>query len=178
MVTEQIIRYVRLLIVFILIWIGIAFVNGIGCVKLKSNEMDPSYPSNQFQWMSPKHKGPRDLVRGDVISYRYISLGKTTQKEFGGRVIGLPGDKVRINNGDVYVNDKMLAQTFVKETNRSTGDFAEIIVPRGSVFVLADNRRGYKDTDSRGVGPIAKWAVNGRFETGFLSLFFSALKFW
>ena len=178
MITEQIIRYVKLVLFFILIWIGIAFVNGIGCVKLKSNEMDPSYPSNQFQWMSPRHKGPKDLVRGDVISYRYVTLGRTSQKEFGGRVVGLPGDKVRIVNGEVFINDNSLAQTFVKETNRSTEDFAEIIVPRGTVFVLADNRRGYKETDSRGVGPIAKWAVNGRFESGFFSLFFAALTFW
>ena len=56
--------------------------------------------------------------------------------------------------------------------------FAEIIVPRGTVFVLADNRRGFGGTDSRGVGPVAKWAVKGRFESGFVSLFFSALKFW
>ena len=178
MITEQVIRYVKLLGFFVLIWFGIAFVNGIGCVKLVAGEMEPSYPSNQFQWMSPKHKGPEDLRRNDIIVYRYISLGKGRQNEFGGRVVGMPGDRIRIENGEVFVEGKSLPQTFVKETNRSTDDFAEIIVPRGTVFVLADNRRGFGGTDSRGVGPVAKWAVKGRFESGFVSLFFSALKFW
>ena len=178
MITEQIIRYVKLLFIFILIWLGIAFVNGIGCVKLESSEMDPTYPSNQLQWMSPEHKGPEDLSRDDVISYRYISLGITSQKQYGGRVVGLPGDRVRLENGDVFVNDKAVPQSYVNKRNLSADDFAEIIVPRDTVFVLADNRRGFKDTDSRGVGPIGKWAIKGRFEAGFVSLFFAALKFW
>ncbi len=54
------------------------------------------------------------------------------------RVIGLPGDKVEVRRGTVYVNDKALDEPYIK----NTGDYnyGPIVVEKDCYFVLGDNR--------------------------------------
>ena len=62
------------------------------------------------------------------------------------RIIGLPGEKVEIINGKVYIDDSdtPLDDSFVKETAR--GNFGPYEVPEGCYFVLGDNRNGSRDS--------------------------------
>ncbi len=79
------------------------------------------------------------------------------------RIIGLPGDKVVIYQGKVYVNDQPLSEPYLLETT-AAGKLLQVTVPEGKLFVLGDNRND--SDDSRDFGPISVDTVLGRAGTG------------
>jgi signal peptidase I len=80
-------------------------------------------------------------ARGDVIVF--LSPGQT-DKDFIKRVIGLPGETVRIVNGQVFVNGKPLDEPYI--THKATYDLEAKVVPPGQYFVLGDNRPNSSDS--------------------------------
>jgi signal peptidase I len=79
--------------------------------------------------------------RGDIVVF--LSPGQT-DKDFIKRVIGLPGETVRIVNGQVFVNGKPLEEPYL--THHATYDFESRVVPPGQYFVLGDNRPNSSDS--------------------------------
>jgi signal peptidase I len=75
------------------------------------------------------------------------------------RIIGLPGDKVRITNGKVYVNDLPLQETYIAAPPGYAGSWD---VPPGHGFVLGDNRNNSYDSHYWGV--VALESIIGKAE--------------
>jgi len=80
--------------------------------------------------------------RGDVIVFRYPLDPK---KDYIKRVIGLPGDTVRIENKRIYVNGKPLDESHVIHRDSwmrgyPRDDYGPVKVPADSLFVMGDNR--------------------------------------
>ncbi len=164
MTVELITRYVKLLIYFAVVWLGIMVYNNHGCRKAEGPEMEPAISRDKWNWIRPRLRDPEtQLERGDVIFYRHLftTSRKQNQDAFLGRVMGLPGDRVKIVKGEVFVNGGK-AQDAVPVAQRGNDDLEEVIVPRDSVFVLCDNRRLAQKYDSRGIGPVGKWAILGK----------------
>ena len=67
------------------------------------------------------------------------------------RVIGLPGDTVSIQGGEVYVNDVRLLEPYIKAKSNSSGNWT---VPPDSLFVMGDNRNNSSDSRAWGYVPI------------------------
>jgi signal peptidase I len=87
-------------------------------------------------------------VRGDIVVFDPpAKLG--FKDAFIKRVIGLPGDRVEVKNGKVYVNDKALSEKYIEEapnyTWSSTSLTPDGIVPEGHYLVLGDNRNNSYD---------------------------------
>jgi len=81
--------------------------------------------------------------------------GTTT---FVKRVVGLPGDTIAIRNGHVIRNGKPAKEPFASSCKGSECNLAPITVPRGSYFLMGDNR-GDSD-DSRYWGPVPRgWII-------------------
>jgi len=102
-------------------------------------------------WIFPFHP-PR---LGDIIVFQEPN---DPDRDFGKRVIGLPGDTVEMRFGEVYVNDTLLPEPYLAE--RDTTSLAPIKVPPGHYFVLGDNRR--VSYDSRELGPIPQENIVGK----------------
>lgn len=84
---------------------------------------------------------PGGIERGDIIIFRSRELGDVLIK----RVIGLPGDTVRIDtDGSVFINGERLAEPYAADIG---GPSADCLVPAEEYFVLGDNRG--ESADSR-----------------------------
>ena len=82
------------------------------------------------------HKAPID------DNYRKLGIDENTRFIF--RVIGLSNEKVEIKDGKVFINDKLLEETFEKFTFND--NFGPIIVPENEFFLLGDNRPESNDS--------------------------------
>jgi len=79
--------------------------------------------------------------RGDVVVFQ--APGQT-DKDFIKRVIGLPGETVRIVDGTVFINGRPLDEPYL--THHATYDFEQKVIPPGNYFVLGDNRPNSSDS--------------------------------
>lgn len=99
--------------------------------------------------------GFTDFVMHDLLEVTKVSYIK--------RVIGVAGDHVKITNtGDVYVNDQEQTESYLPDELKTpiTGEFYDLIVPEGYIFVMGDNRNGSSDSREFGCIPLEK--VEGR----------------
>lgn len=84
--------------------------------------------------------------------YYILEIGKTSYIK---RVIALPGEHLKIENGKVYINGEIFEESYLQEdvvTDSLEGPFTDLIVPEGYMFVMGDNRA--QSTDSRRFGCI------------------------
>ncbi|MEK5037775.1 signal peptidase I [Sporosarcina sp. FSL K6-3457] len=124
-----------------------------------------------------------DFKRGDVVYFKapVYSNGSLAEYQIS-RVVGLPGEKIEIKKGQVFINDQkleafysnptvrgMLMQEYLEVVNPQNSmmteeDFQEdmesISVSEGSVFVLGD--QWWRSIDSRHFGPISLSDVEGK----------------
>lgn len=94
------------------------------------------------------------------FTYEVLEVGKTSYIK---RVIALPGEHVKIENGYVYINGEKLEENYLQEgviTDDLQGVFSDITVPEGYVFCLGDNRS--KSTDCRRFGCIPIDKIEGK----------------
>ncbi len=88
--------------------------------------------------------------RGDVVICHYPGRKDYIVK----RLIGLPGDTVMVEHGQVYVNGEAVEEDYV--THHNSYNYAEITLGEGEYFVLGDNRAVSHDSHSADVGPVTK----------------------
>jgi signal peptidase I len=93
-----------------------------------------------------------------------IGVARPEEPDYIKRIIGLPGDVVEIDRGQVYVNGTKLDEPYL-DPQRDTRSFRPVRVPDGMLYVLGDNR--LVSGDSRfppdvGVGFVPEDAVIGR----------------
>jgi signal peptidase I len=102
------------------------------------------------------------IERGDIIVFRYP---RDTSKSYIKRVIGVAGDRVRIVNGQVYVNGEALDEDYVPNDYEDARSYPELVVPRNSYFVLGDHRT--MSSDSREFGPVNDRYIYGKAVFGY-----------
>ena len=88
--------------------------------------------------------------RGDIIVFKFP---KDETRDFIKRVIGLPGDKLKVRRQKVYINNKPYEDTHARHTDSPSDsplvprdDFGPILIPDDHVFVMGDNRENSQDS--------------------------------
>jgi signal peptidase I len=108
------------------------------------------------------------IRRGEVVVF-WFPLDPTVS--FVKRVVGLPGEKIEIRRGVLFVNGKILGEPYLQSRYRDDEDLGPIDVRAGHYFVMGDHRNG--SSDSRNWGAVPMKYIYGRAVFRFwpLSLF-------
>jgi signal peptidase I len=108
------------------------------------NRLAGQYQRGDIIVFRPPMYPPEDLAR------RLFGL-PGLEEDYIKRVIGLPGDVVKVEAGKVYVNDAPLKEAYIAAQPNYTGKWE---VPQGNLFVLGDNRNDSSDSHTWGFVPI------------------------
>jgi len=97
------------------------------------------------------------IERGDVVVFHYP---RDVEKSYIKRVIALPGDRLRIDHGTVWLNGKPLTEDYVPDEYRDSVSMTEMIVPPDHYFMMGDHR--CISSDSRTFGPVDRPLIYGK----------------
>ena len=126
-------------------------------VKVEGTSMMPTLSDQERIFINKftYRFGLGSIERGDTVVFWYPL---DSSKSYIKRVIGTPGDRVRVEDGQVYVNGRALVEDYVPPDNRdfsSWKDGVEQTVPADRYFVLGDHRNSSSDSRSWGYVPRA-----------------------
>ena len=117
--------------------------------------MMPTYKNKEkYLVMDNNFIIPYEYKRGDIVAVKIEVLKKDSVK----RIIGIEGDHIVVKDGKVYRNNIELKEDYVNSYNKGN---VEIVVPKGKVFLMGDNREN--SIDSRLLGCIDYSDITGKF---------------
>src|ERR1035441_2072133 len=128
-------------------------------VKVEGTSMMPTLTDQERIFINKftYHLGLGSIERGDMVVFWYPLA---EDKSYIKRVIGLPGDTVYIDAGQVYVNGLPLTESYVPEDYRDRVSWEEHRIPAGEYFVLGDHRSS--SSDSRTWGFVKREKIYGK----------------
>jgi signal peptidase I len=97
------------------------------------------------------------IERGDIVVFHYP---RDPEKSYIKRVIALPGDRIYIDRGVVWLNGERLHESYVPPQYRDTRSMAEMVVPPDCYFMMGDHRS--ISSDSREFGPVERSLIYGK----------------
>jgi signal peptidase I len=123
---------------------------------VKGASMEPNFLNGDYLIVDEISYRLNAPQRGDVVIFRYPL---DPSQFFIKRVIGLPGEKVKVMDEHVFVNDKLLDETKYLQGVDTAGN-VEVVLGNDEYFVLGDNRQA--SSDSRRWGEVNKKFIIGR----------------
>ena len=95
--------------------------------------------------------------RGNVVVFKSV---EGDGEELIKRIVGVPGDEIRVRNGVLFVNNERWEESYVNDAFPDSSYYGPVRVPAGEVFVMGDNRGNSRD--SRFFGPIPIESIEGK----------------
>lgn len=150
-----VLEVLQTLLISVLLYFGI---NAISArIRVQSISMQPTLTERDFVLVNKLAYKVSDPRHGDVIVF--LPPPDPQGEPYIKRIIGLPGDAVRVDSGQVFVNDVLQKEPYIQASPNYRGNW---VVPEGMVFVLGDNRNNSSDSHQWGMVPIEN--IIGRAE--------------
>ena len=131
-------------------------------VKVEGTSMMPTLEDQERVFINKFVYRLEPIERGDVVVFRYP---RDTSKSYIKRIIAVAGDRVKIEDGLVYVNDRQIAELYVPQMYEDVRSYPETVVPPHSYFVMGDHRN--LSNDSRDFGPVDESYIYGKAVFGY-----------
>jgi signal peptidase I len=131
-------------------------------VKVEGTSMMPSLDDQERIFVNKFVYRWEPIERGDIVVFRYP---RDPSKSYIKRVIGVPGDHIRIDSGQVYVNGEAIEEDYVPPAYTDERSYSEVTVPPRSYFMLGDHRS--MSNDSRDFGPVKENYIFGKAVFGY-----------
>ena len=119
-------------------------------VKVEGTSMMPTLDDQERIFINKFVYRFESIDRGDTVVFWYP--GDPT-KSYIKRVIGIPGDRVEVDEGTVIINGKPLEEEYVPAEFRDSSSMTARRVPPGEYFVLGDHRSSSNDSRAWGMVP-------------------------
>jgi len=120
-------------------------------IRVNGDSMDPTLQDGETMILNKLGMKTAGIKRWDII------VIKTDDSYLIKRVIGLPGESIKYENGKLYIAGKEIKDNY---SLTKTEDFEETIVGKNEYFVMGDNR--FISKDSRKIGTIDKSEILGK----------------
>jgi signal peptidase I len=117
-------------------------------IKIDGSSMEPNLHHGEFVIVSKVNYRIGEPERGDVVVFDFP---RNITEEYIKRIIGLPGERIHVEDGNVYVDDILLSEPYLMVTPQYEGEW---IVPENALFVLGDNRNNSSDSHNWGMVPM------------------------
>jgi signal peptidase I len=132
-----------LLLTFFIFWLVHSLV---GRYRIDGSSMNPTLLDGEYLIINNVTYVLDEPQYGDIVVFRHPRNELNLIK----RVIGVPGDAVKIENGSVWVNGEELTEPYIAAAPNYGGEWN---VPPDQYFVLGDNRNNSSDSHSWGFLP-------------------------
>lgn len=126
-----------------------------GIIKIEQYSMEPTLNNAERVYLSKCAYWLSEPKRGDII----VFFDEGTKTNLVKRVIGLPGERIEIKDGNVYCNGERLDEPYIKE--KTSGNY-EVVVPDGMYFCMGDNRNKSIDSRDERIGCIPRSDIIGK----------------
>ena len=167
---QKIVGFAVYAVIFAVGWVLLWLYTSFGFYIVEGAEMTPLIKPEDYKLITaPSDSLIKGLRSGDIVLYEINWQGRHKQVKWLGRVIGIPGDRVKVEAGEIFVNGKKYPMDTVPANYRTTETLSEIVVPRDTVYIMHDNRQYLSSrshfgfSDSRGIGPIGIYAIVGKY---------------
>lgn len=117
-------------------------------IRVEGNSMEPSLHNGEFVVVNRLAYRTHPPERGDIVVFHFPL---DHDRRFIKRVIGEPGDVVRIQDGRVQINGELLHEPYISSPPHYQGEWS---VGQDQVFVLGDNRNNSSDSQNWGMLPM------------------------
>lgn len=159
---------------YFLLWLEIAYtLLIIGAIALSirffvfqpflvdGNSMEPNFSDGQYLIVNElSYNIGVKPKRGDIIVFKYPN---NPSENFIKRIIALPGEKVKIQNHNIFIDEKILEEKYIPYKNQTdAGENQEWVLENNEYFVVGDNRLPGQSSDSRLWGPLDKKYIIGK----------------
>jgi signal peptidase I len=130
--------------------------------QVTGSSMMPTFENGEYILTDKVSYHFSDPRRGDVIVFKSPT---DPSKDFIKRIIGLPRERIELNQGFIFINGQVLDEPYLPRSTRTLGrgllpDGQEVIVPLNQYLVLGDNRT--HSSDARDFGTIPRNSIVGR----------------
>jgi len=130
--------------------------------RILGRSMEPNFHNGELILTNKISYRIHPPERGDVIVFR---APPREDRDYIKRIIGLPGERVMVKDGRVYINGELLKEPYLPEGTRTKSSYylaegVEKVVPPNNYVVMGDNRD--HSSDSREWGPVPFQNIIGK----------------